>query len=120
MHHQNCQRVLTIFKGFRYLNVPAAVNNKSKFINHSSGSNRFISTTIPVMNKNVAVVLSGSGVYDGSEVHEAAACFAALTRHGAVPIAYSLDKTQHHAISHNTGEGLYLYWLLNIWKIPDI
>ena len=61
------------------------------------------------MNKTVAVVLSGTGVYDGSEVHEAAACFAALTRHGANPIAYSLDKEQHHVISHNTGQGQYHY-----------
>ena len=101
MNHQKCQRVLTIVKGFRYLKVSSAENSKSKLILHSRGSNRFISTTIPVMNKKVAVVLSGSGVYDGSEIHEAAACFAALTRHGAVPIAYSLDKMQHHVVSHN-------------------
>ena len=30
--------------------------------------------------KKIAVVLSGCGVYDGSEVHEASACLAAITR----------------------------------------
>ena len=55
--------------------------------------------------KKVAVVLSGSGVYDGTEIHEAAACFAALTRQGATPVAYSIDKAQHHAIAHNSGAG---------------
>ena len=33
----------------------------------------------------VAVVLSGCGVYDGTEVHEAAAALAAITRLGGVP-----------------------------------
>ncbi len=28
----------------------------------------------------IAVVLSGCGVYDGAEVHESAACLAAITR----------------------------------------
>ena len=31
----------------------------------------------------IAVVLSGCGVYDGSEIHETAAAMAALTRAGA-------------------------------------
>ena len=31
----------------------------------------------------IAVVLSGCGVYDGSEIHETAAAMAALTRGGA-------------------------------------
>ena len=109
MNHQMCQRLVTSYKCFKYLNVTATANNRNTLIDHISGSNRLISTTIPVMNKTVAVVLSGTGVYDGSEVHEAAACFAALTRHGANPIAYSLDKEQHHVISHNTGQGWYHY-----------
>jgi enhancing lycopene biosynthesis protein 2 len=34
----------------------------------------------------VAVVLAGCGVYDGTEVHEAAAILAAITRHGGRPV----------------------------------
>ena len=32
------------------------------------------------------MVLAGCGVYDGTEVHEAAAVLAALTKHGAEPV----------------------------------
>ena len=43
---------------------------------------------------SVAVVLSGNGVYDGTEVHEAAAAVAALTRGGAKPIFVAPDVNQ--------------------------
>ena len=43
----------------------------------------------------IAVVLSGCGVYDGSEIHETAAAMAALTRGGAeVAIMFEL-LTKH-------------------------
>ena len=44
--------------------------------------------------KKVAVVLSGCGVYDGSEVHEAAACLAAITRHHAEPVVFAPKMNQ--------------------------
>jgi enhancing lycopene biosynthesis protein 2 len=44
--------------------------------------------------KKVAVVLSGCGVYDGSEIHEAAACMAAITRHGAQPVVFAPKMNQ--------------------------
>ena len=47
---------------------------------------------------SVAVVLSGNGVYDGTEVHEAAAVVAALTRGGAKPIFVAPDINQVRAI----------------------
>lgn len=37
----------------------------------------------PHRNKNVAVVLSGSGVFDGSEIHEAVAVLLECARAGA-------------------------------------
>ena len=46
---------------------------------------------------NVAVVLSGNGVYDGTEVHEAAAAVAALTRGGAKPFFVAPDINQVRA-----------------------
>lgn len=63
---------------------------------------RSISTS-QKMDKNVAVVLSGCGVYDGTEIHEAAACLAALTRGGAEPIFYAPDANQAHVMNHQLG-----------------
>lgn len=60
-------------------------------------------STTTIVNKNVAVVLSGCGVYDGTEVHEAAACLAALTRAGLEPVIYAPDKLQAHVIDHQSG-----------------
>jgi len=39
--------------------------------------------------KKIAVVLSGCGVYDGSEVHEASACLAAITRNNIEPVVFA-------------------------------
>jgi len=51
----------------------------------------------------IAVVLSGSGVYDGSEIHETAAAMAALTRGGAEVECFAPDKAQYHVIDHTAG-----------------
>jgi len=51
----------------------------------------------------VAVVLAGCGVYDGTEVHEAAAVLAALTKNGAEPVMYAPDKPQAHVVDHTAG-----------------
>jgi len=51
----------------------------------------------------VAVVLSGCGVYDGTEVHEAAAALAAITRNGGVAQIYAPAKSQAHVIDHSAG-----------------
>jgi enhancing lycopene biosynthesis protein 2 len=56
------------------------------------------------MSKNVAVVLSGCGVYDGTEVHEASAICVGLSRAGFKAIFYAPDKTMHHEVNHNTVE----------------
>lgn len=42
--------------------------------------------------------------YDGTEIHEASACLAALTRGGAEPICYAPDADQAHVINHQKGE----------------
>eukprot|EP00049_Salpingoeca_infusionum_P014783 m.280829 g.280829 ORF g.280829 m.280829 type:complete len:257 (-) comp15751_c0_seq1:4034-4804(-) len=54
--------------------------------------------------KKVAVVLSGCGVFDGSEVHEASAVMCAVTRNSASYQVYAPDKDQMHAINHTRGE----------------
>lgn len=51
----------------------------------------------------VAVVLSGSGVYDGSELHEASSVLIHLTREGAEPVCYAPDVSQMHVINHCKG-----------------
>ena len=51
----------------------------------------------------IAVVLSGCGVYDGTEVHEAAAALAALSREDAETTMYAPEKDQAHAIDHTKG-----------------
>jgi enhancing lycopene biosynthesis protein 2 len=54
--------------------------------------------------RNVAVVLSGCGVYDGSEIHEASACLVHLSRHSANVHVFAPDIPQKHVINHLTGE----------------
>lgn len=51
----------------------------------------------------IAVVLSGCGVYDGSEIHEAVLTLLALDRHGAEVQCFAPDVPQHHVIDHLTG-----------------
>jgi enhancing lycopene biosynthesis protein 2 len=54
--------------------------------------------------RNVAVVISGCGVYDGSEIHEASACLVHLSRHSASVRVFAPDIPQKHVINHLTGE----------------
>lgn len=54
--------------------------------------------------KKVAVILSGCGVYDGAEIHEAVLCLLHLARQGASYQCFAPDKPQHHVINHLTGE----------------
>ncbi|AYC17243.1 Glyoxalase ElbB [Dickeya dianthicola] len=54
--------------------------------------------------KKVGVVLSGCGVYDGSEIHEAVLTLLAIERAGAEAVCFAPDKEQLHVINHLTGE----------------
>ncbi len=56
------------------------------------------------MMKKIGVVLSGCGVYDGSEIHEAVITLLALAREGAEVICFAPDKNQADVINHLTGE----------------
>jgi enhancing lycopene biosynthesis protein 2 len=54
--------------------------------------------------KKFAVVLSGCGVFDGSEIHEAVmTLYAILKNHGEYEI-FAPDIPQHHVINHLTGK----------------
>jgi len=60
-------------------------------------------STSSALQAKIAVVLSGCGVYDGSEIHETAAAMAALTRGGAEVECFAPDKAQYHVIDHTAG-----------------
>lgn len=54
--------------------------------------------------KQIAVVLSGCGVYDGAEIHESVLTLLALDQQGAVYQCFAPDIQQHHVINHLSGE----------------
>ena len=54
--------------------------------------------------KKFAVVLSGSGVYDGAEIHEATLTMLAIMKHGATYQCFAPDISQYHVINHLNGE----------------
>ncbi len=54
--------------------------------------------------KKFAVVLSGSGVYDGAEIHEATLSLYAIAKQGASYDIFAPDVEQHHVINHLNGE----------------
>ncbi|XP_042237367.1 ES1 protein homolog, mitochondrial-like [Homarus americanus] len=64
---------------------------------------RLFNNSASLQAPTVAVVLSGSGVYDGSEIHEASAALVSLTRSGADVICYAPDAPQMHVIDHTKG-----------------
>jgi enhancing lycopene biosynthesis protein 2 len=54
--------------------------------------------------QNIAVVLSGNGVFDGAEIHEATLTLYAIAKKGAAYEVFAPDIPQHHVINHITGE----------------
>jgi enhancing lycopene biosynthesis protein 2 len=58
----------------------------------------------PIKMKKIAVVLSGCGVFDGAEIHEATLSLLAIARQGCEYEIFAPDIPQHHVINHITGE----------------
>jgi enhancing lycopene biosynthesis protein 2 len=54
--------------------------------------------------KKIAVVLSGCGVFDGAEIHEATLSLLAIAQQGASYEIFAPDVEQHHVINHLNGE----------------
>lgn len=52
--------------------------------------------------KKFAVVLSGCGVFDGAEIHEATLTLLAIAQQGASYEIFAPDINQHHVINHYT------------------
>jgi len=54
--------------------------------------------------KNILVILSGCGLYDGAEIHESVITLLAIARAGASYTIAAPDKEQMHVINHATGD----------------
>ena len=54
--------------------------------------------------KKIAVVLSGCGVFDGTEIHEAVLTLLAIEEEGASWHCFAPNVEQMHVINHATGE----------------
>jgi enhancing lycopene biosynthesis protein 2 len=53
--------------------------------------------------KKFAVVISGCGVHDGAEIHEATMTLYAIVKYGGTYQVFAPDIDQHHVINHLTG-----------------
>lgn len=56
------------------------------------------------MKKKIGVVLSGCGVYDGTEIHESVLTLLAIDRAGAEAVCMAPNADQMHVVNHLTGE----------------
>ena len=70
----------------------------------AAGARAASSSAAGAAGRRVAVVLSGNGVYDGSETTEATAALVHLSRGGAQVSCFAPDKDQMHAVDHTCGE----------------
>ncbi|MBX3385949.1 MAG: isoprenoid biosynthesis glyoxalase ElbB [Phycisphaeraceae bacterium] len=66
--------------------------------------NTVANTGTPFAPRRIAVILSGCGVYDGSEIHEAVAVLYHLSVYGATAKCFAPDKPQMHVVNHLTGK----------------
>jgi len=56
------------------------------------------------MSKRVGVLLSGCGVMDGSEIHEAVLTLLAIDKAGATAVCMAPNADQMHVVNHATGQ----------------
>lgn len=54
--------------------------------------------------KNIAVLLAGSGVYDGSEIHESVFSLYSIAKLGMKSVCFAPNRDQFHVINHLNGE----------------
>lgn len=55
----------------------------------------------------VAIILSGCGVYDGAEIHESVLTLLQLELQGASYQCFAPDISQHHVINHISGDEMH-------------
>lgn len=68
--------------------------------------------------KRFAVVLSGSGMLDGTEIHEAASAVIHLTKHNYEPIFYGVTCPQADVIDHSKVNSLLETRILRDPSLP--
>src|SRR3990172_1601591 len=73
--------------------------DKASNLRHAEGSERRA-----LMGKKIGVILSGCGVYDGSEIHEAVITLLAIDRLGAEAVMCAPNVPQMHVVNHLSGE----------------
>lgn len=54
--------------------------------------------------KKFAIILAGSGVFDGAEIHEATLTMLSISQQGGSYEIFAPDIPQHHVINHITGD----------------
>lgn len=59
-----------------------------------------------MINPKAALILSGSGVFDGTEIHEATMTMLAIMQNGGTYDIFAPNIFQHHVINHLTGEAM--------------
>ncbi|XP_061755656.1 glutamine amidotransferase-like class 1 domain-containing protein 3, mitochondrial isoform X1 [Nerophis ophidion] len=68
------------------------------------GQTEYLQIFPSTMAKRVAVILSGCGVYDGTEIHEASAVLVHLSRAGAKVQMFAPNADQMHVVNHCEGK----------------
>ncbi|XP_042759222.1 glutamine amidotransferase-like class 1 domain-containing protein 3A, mitochondrial isoform X3 [Panthera leo] len=71
---------------------------------HALAPRAALHSSAPRPRARVALVLSGCGVYDGTELHEASAVLVHLSRGGAEVQIFAPDVPQMHVIDHTKGQ----------------
>uniref|UniRef100_A0ABI7YV95 ES1 protein homolog, mitochondrial n=1 Tax=Felis catus TaxID=9685 RepID=A0ABI7YV95_FELCA len=71
---------------------------------HAPAPRAALHSSAPRPRARVALVLSGCGVYDGTELHEASAVLVHLSRGGAEVQIFAPDVPQMHVIDHTKGQ----------------
>ncbi len=59
---------------------------------------------MPDVHRNAAVILSGCGHLDGTEIHEAVLCLLFLERAGFKARCFAPERDQFHVLDHATGQ----------------
>lgn len=56
------------------------------------------------MSYKIGVLLSGNGVYDGSEIHESVFTLLAIDENRGEAVCFAPNIDQHHVVNHTSGE----------------
>ena len=100
-------RCLGGFQGYRSdftLTLPGGSVGRSPLCPKEVFYIPFFSSRLSSMAERIGVILSGCGVYDGSEIHEAVLTLFFLARQGVEVRCFAPNVDQHHVINHLTGE----------------